>query len=564
MTSTLRVGATSAVASPSIPADSHRADPDTGRRMTGWIAIIAAALAWFTLAAVSISTGADPGFMLEPSQALSLSQSAVQWFRAGMLSDSFGFYFAFLIIGGYLWARLRTQDRARQDMAVLCIAMYAILGIAGAASQFAALGPLLAAHGSTDAAVREGAETSWLTVVYVAQKGLWWFEGPAMAFWASVTATQLRRSGFRSWWLLIAIAASYGLYFITAGIGVQPLANLLETSAVLTVPAWLLFFGIELLRNAQHDKTPPISLRARIFRWLTRKIVRPIITSDTEPAVRRAQLNKAARRSLGAVPRGTQVIHEELGGVPVEWVQPPNITTDCCIIYFHGGGYLVGSPLTHRNLTTHLAKASGTRVAVVDYRHAPEHPFPAAPTDAVAVYKAILQQGIPAQRIFLAGDSAGAGLALACAIQASAEGLAMPAGLVCLSPWSDLSMSGDSVHTNAPTDAMLSVKSLTDAAQYYLAGQSTRDPLASPRFADLRGLPPMLIQVADNEILYSDAVDLAAAATASGVQVQLQVSHNLWHVWQSAAGQVPESDDAISRIASFIASCATTAQTQIA
>ena len=194
-----------------------------------------------------------------------MSQSSAQWFRAGMLADSLGFYFSFVVVGGYLWSRFRSRGQARADMAVLAIVIYALLGIAGAVIQFATIDPLMAAHDSPDAAVRAGAESAWLAIVYATQRGLWWFEGPAMAIWALFTGSQLRGSGFKSWWLLVTAGLLYAAYFVTGGFGALEAMKLVEAVAVIILPLWLLVFGVALLRN--RENIPPISLRASASRW---------------------------------------------------------------------------------------------------------------------------------------------------------------------------------------------------------------------------------------------------------------------------------------------------------
>lgn len=527
-------------------------EPTTGRRLTGWTAVIAAALAWCTLAALELAAGFDLATYFEPAQALALSSSSVRWFRLAMLTDSFGFYLSFLIIGGYLSVRLRKRGDAVLDMATLALVVYVLLGVSGAVSQFAAIQPLITAHDSADAAVRAGAENAWLALVYSTQRGLWWFEGPVMAFWAFILGSRLRKSRFGSGWLLILTGIVYAAYFLGELTGIRTVADALESVAVVLVPLWLLIFGVGLLRNTRPDNVSH-SIQRPVFRWLTRRLIRPIFTDASEPADKRARLDRVSRLNARLLPFGTEVERAELGDVPIEWVRSRRNSSGGHILYFHGGGYLTGSPLTHRRLAAGLARACGAEVAVVDYRLAPEHPFPAAPQDAFTAYRNLLARGVPAASIVVAGDSAGSGLALGCAIQARDAGLPKPAGVVCLSPWSDLTLSGPSARANAATDVLLTATVLSEAARLYLAGEDNRAPLASPQFADLTGLPPILVQVTDAEILYDDALALTAAARAAGVAVELEVTPGLWHVWQTFAGQLPEADHAIARITEFIA-----------
>ena len=222
------------------------------------------------------------------------------------------------------------------------------------------------------------------------------------------------------------------------------------------------------------------------------------------------------------------------------------------MVYLHGGGYVLGSPRTHRALTSRLAQAGRVCVAALDYRLAPEHPFPAGLDDALAAYKGLLAQDISANKIIIAGDSAGGGLALALALRLKAEPLPQPAGVVCLSPWTDLTMSGDSVKSRARQEVMLSEAFGRDSAQHYLKGQDPKHPLASPLYADLAGLAPLFIQVGGQEILHDDATRLAQRASAQAVPVTLQIWPKLWHVWQLHGGLMPEADAAIGAIASFI------------
>lgn len=295
-----------------------------------------------------------------------------------------------------------------------------------------------------------------------------------------------------------------------------------------------------------------VSLRARLFRLGTRLVLKPVFSGNKTPQQRRRMLERAAALVHLGFPRGTQVRNAPLGGVPAQWLSNRNAGSDAHVLYLHGGAYVVGSPHTHRDLTSRLAKQAAATVVVLDYRLAPEHPFPAALDDALAAYRALLTQGVPANRVVLAGDSAGGGLSLACALAAREAGLALPAAIVCLSPWTDLSISGESSHTYAQTDVVLSREVGEECAQHYLGAHDRRTPLASPLYARLDDLPPVLIQVDDSEMLYDDSTRFAEVAHKAGVAVQLEIWHGLWHVWQIYAGKLPEADRALASIAQFV------------
>ncbi len=298
--------------------------------------------------------------------------------------------------------------------------------------------------------------------------------------------------------------------------------------------------------------TTPLSLRAWLLYRITRFLLRPIFSGMMSPEKQRKRLTFIAKLTQFLAPRGTSVSQKILGGVPTEWVENIHRGVKGHMLFLHGGGYVVGSPLSHRNLTANIAKAAAMRVAAIDYRLGPEHAFPAAVDDALVAYRGLLDSGVAAQDIIIAGDSAGGGLTLACALAARDAGLPLPAALVCMSPWTDLTNSSESMRTNAKTEVMLSHVSTENYAKHYLQGADPRSPLASPLFANLAGLPPTLIQVTDIEVFYNNATLYTEASMRAGVETVLQVSPNLWHVWQLYAGQMPEADDAIDRIASFI------------
>lgn len=239
-------------------------------------------------------------------------------------------------------------------------------------------------------------------------------------------------------------------------------------------------------------------------------------------------------------------------GVSAEWLRLPGQENPSVILYLHGGGYSSGSINSHRSLAGEIAHAAQSQALIIDYRLTPEHPFPAAVEDALKAYRWLLQGGTIPEKIVLAGDSAGGGLALALLIALRENNIALPAGAVCLSPWTDLTCNSDSLVTNANLDLVLNPAGLKPAAELYLAGDDPRTPLASPLFADLSGLPPLLIQVGSDEILLSDATSVTERAKRAGVEVTLEVWENMQHVWQFATRFLPEARQAIVRIGEFI------------
>ena len=251
-----------------------------------------------------------------------------------------------------------------------------------------------------------------------------------------------------------------------------------------------------------------------------------------------------------AAPR-THVQQATLGGVPVDIITPPGRDDTASIVYLHGGAYVALSTRSYRRLITHLAVATRSRVVAVDYRLAPEHPYPAALEDAVAAYTAEAADN-PHQQLILAGDSAGGGLTMKTAVALRDRGHRMPAALVCIAPWVDLTCSGESMVTCAPRERVLSPAGLAIDARAYAGTTDLSSPLVSPLFADLSGLPPMLIQVGADEILLDDSTRLAAAAREAGVPVDLEVWPRLWHDWHLYAGLMPEANAALKVIADFV------------
>lgn len=252
------------------------------------------------------------------------------------------------------------------------------------------------------------------------------------------------------------------------------------------------------------------------------------------------------------LPAGTRIIAETLGGVPGEWVRNDATPADApVLLYLHGGGYFACSPLTHRPLTSYFAK-SGFAVFAPDYRLAPEHPFPAALDDAAAVIAALRAQGVPAARLCVAGDSAGGGLSAALLLRLRDAGEKLPAAACLFSPWTDLAGTGESLAANTRADAMLWGPGMSLGASFYAGDADLRNPLLSPLYGDLTGLPPLLIHVGAREILLDDARRFATKAGQAGVRVELRVWPVVPHVWQLAHAMVPEGRDSLRRAAEFL------------
>ena len=255
----------------------------------------------------------------------------------------------------------------------------------------------------------------------------------------------------------------------------------------------------------------------------------------------------------GRFPEGVTGRPAEVGGVPGEWIEADGAAQDAAVLYLHGGGYVAGSIDSHRNLLGHLAAAMQCRIFAADYRLAPEHPHPAPVEDATAAYRALVaDEGLDPSRLVVAGDSAGGGLTMATLVALRDAGDPLPAAAVPISPWIDLEATGDSATTRAAADPMVSAESLLVIGQLFLGDDGDpHDPLAAPLHADLSGLPPLLIQVGDAEVLLDDATRLAAGVTEAGGEATLEVWPDMIHVWHGSAGFVPESDQAIARIAEF-------------
>jgi acetyl esterase/lipase len=240
-----------------------------------------------------------------------------------------------------------------------------------------------------------------------------------------------------------------------------------------------------------------------------------------------------------------------VGDCTAEWVRAAR-ADDPVLLYLHGGSYALGSPASHRHLCATLGAEAGAAVLALDYRLAPESPFPAAVTDAVAACRCLLAQGTPPSRITLAGDSAGAGLAVA-AMQVLRDARdPLPAAAVCISPWADLGCTGASHTERADREVLLDTRDLREMAERYLAGTDPRHPLASPVHADLTGLPPLLIQVGTEEVLWDDARGLQEAAQRADVRVDFEAWPDMFHVWHWYHPVLPEGRAAIAAAGRFL------------
>ncbi len=276
---------------------------------------------------------------------------------------------------------------------------------------------------------------------------------------------------------------------------------------------------------------------------------RPVLESPTV-----AEMRAGFEQMAGALPVEPDVKCEPVkaASVPAEWISAPGADPGRAVLYLHGGGYVIGSINTHRAFAGMLSRAAKARVLVIDYRLAPEHPHPAAVDDSVAAYRWMLASGLKPSRIAVGGDSAGGGLTVAALVAIREAGLAMPAAGVCLSPWIDLEAIGDSMTTRAAADPIVQKAGLLQMAAAYLAGKDPRTPLAAPLYADLSGLPPILIQVGTAETLFDDAARLAERARKAGVNVEYEPWEGMIHVWQIFAPMLDEGREAIGRIGEFV------------
>lgn len=291
------------------------------------------------------------------------------------------------------------------------------------------------------------------------------------------------------------------------------------------------------------------SVTARVQRPVVRLIGRRLAAAHDAAGMRRV----VGRSNVLLAPvRGIDTEPIRLGGRDGLRITPTGGTaSDRVVLMFHGGGYVFGSPSTYRPLAGRIAKAADATVIVPSYRLAPEHPYPAPIDDGLDAYRALLDD-VPAERLVVGGDSAGGGMTVAVLQAAAREGLAMPAGMFLISPWLDLTGTSDSWTSNAETELLILPTSVDRAARYFRGVRAADDPAVSPLFGELAGLPPTLVQVSENELLYSDSTSFAERAGAVGVDVDLRTVPDLWHVWHLMAPVVPEARSSIAEIGEFV------------
>lgn len=276
--------------------------------------------------------------------------------------------------------------------------------------------------------------------------------------------------------------------------------------------------------------------------------------SPFDPAGDLGEQRPLFEKMIAAAPVPADVVTTpgQLGGVPVIRVDIPGTTTDGILLYFHGGFFAIGSAATSVGLAADLARRAGMQVVTVDYRLAPEHPYPAAPRDAMTAYQGLLDSGQDPARLALAGESAGANLALVTLTAIGRAGLPQPASAVLMSPWADLAGTGDSIKAKADVDPVITADAVRVRARDYLAGADASDPAASPLYASLAGLPPLLIQAGSHEILLDDAIRLATRAAHDDVAVTLDVTPGVPHVFQAFAAILDEGQAALTRAGAFL------------
>ena len=294
-----------------------------------------------------------------------------------------------------------------------------------------------------------------------------------------------------------------------------------------------------------------LSLQARLLEIYFR-LEHAFAPKGVEADVHKERVELDKLGAMFKLPKGVKAVKVSAGGVPAEWLTPPCISNDRAVLYLHGGSYTSGSCNSHRSLVANIAVASKARALTLDYRLAPEHPHPAAVEDAVAAYKWLINGPVDPNHLAIAGDSAGGGLAIALLVSLRDGNIPLPAACVCLSPWTDLAFTGETWKSKLAADLIIYPYKEHAFAGMYLNGLDPRTPLVSPLYADLKGLPPLLVQVGSDEVLLADATRLVGRAKQAGVNATLDEWEKMQHVWQFASSFIPEGRHAVEKIGEFI------------
>lgn len=287
-----------------------------------------------------------------------------------------------------------------------------------------------------------------------------------------------------------------------------------------------------------------------------KRVIKLLLQQEEIATKKRVEDGRNGLEQLAAmeeVPDDVKIEGVDAGGVPAVWVTTPDVVKENVVLYLHGGGYVEGSLNSHRGLGFRISQASNSRVLLIDYRLAPENPYPAALEDAVSAYKWLIdKEGINPNNIIIGGDSAGGGLTAATLIKLRDINISLPAAAVLLSPWTDLDITGDSIRTKRRIDPFVDASGLFFMANLYIGDEDPKNPYISPLYADLRGLPPLLIQVGTAEVLLDDSTRFAEKAKSAGVDVALDVWEDMVHVFQAFALWAEEGQQALEKIGEFI------------
>lgn len=291
------------------------------------------------------------------------------------------------------------------------------------------------------------------------------------------------------------------------------------------------------------------SFRSKLVFWVTKGVVGAFYNPNA--SIQRIRKEFALTTKLIPQKKSGKFEQVWIDGMLALWVIPEKVTTDKVVLYFHGGGYSVCSPDTHKNMCSMMAKYSETKFILIDYRLAPENPFPAANQDALKAYTWLRKTYAP-EKIIFGGDSAGGGLALSALLSLKESGETLPSKVFCVSPWLDLASTGESYESNRYSDAYIDYESIRNWSVHYAPESMHKNPLVSPLYADPTGLPPMMIHVSSSEILKSDSIEFAQKAKNAGVEINLEVWDDMVHVWQMWTGILPEALQSIQKLANFI------------